>query len=110
MAVEWQQAMDRLNQHWQDEGRADRLAARIGINTGVVTVGDFGSADRRKYAVLGKHVNIASRLQALAEPGTVLVSEATWLLVKDEVALEANGEAMLKGLHVPVKTYQVALP
>ena len=110
MAMEWQQALVDLNRRWHDEGRADRLEVRIGINTGVVTVGDFGSPDRRKYAVLGKHVNIASRLQSLAGPGSVLVSEATWLLIKEEVTCHANGEATLKGLHVPVKTFEVATP
>ena len=107
MAVEMQARVAELNAGWQADGRADTVTVRMGVNTGVVTVGNFGSPERMKYAALGRHVNIAARLQAICRPGQVLLSHATWLLVRDEIPCTPQGEATLKGLHTPVKTYEV---
>jgi class 3 adenylate cyclase len=108
MAVEMQQAMTSLNATWLDAGITETLRVRMGINTGVVTIGSFGTPDRMKYAALGKHVNVAARLQSHCEPGCVLLSEATWLLVKDRVPCTAKGQLQLKGIHKPVMIYEVA--
>lgn len=81
----------------------------MGINTGVVTIGNFGSPERMKYAALGKHVNLAARLQSHCEPGKLLLSHATWLLVHDEIACTQKGELQLKGIHKPVMTYEVVV-
>jgi class 3 adenylate cyclase len=107
MAVEMQTRVAELNARWLAEGRADTVTVRMGVNTGVVTVGNFGSPERMKYAALGRHVNIASRLQAISRPGQIMLSHATWLLVKDEIPCTPGGETMLKGLHTPVKVYEV---
>lgn len=107
MAVEMQRRVAELNAQWLAEGRADTVTVRMGVNTGVVTVGNFGSPERMKYAALGRHVNIAARLQAISRPGQVMLSHATWLLVKDEIPCTPGGETMLKGLHTPVKVYEV---
>jgi adenylate cyclase len=107
MAVEMQTRVAELNRRWQAEGRADTVTVRMGVNTGVVTVGNFGSPERMKYAALGRHVNIAARLQAICRPGQVVLSHATWLLVRHEIPCTPGGETMLKGLHTPVKIYEV---
>jgi class 3 adenylate cyclase len=107
MARDMQDKLTDLNRRWRDEGRADRLDARMGVDTGVVTVGNFGSPERMKYAALGRHVNAAARLQAECPPGRILLSHSTWLLIRDEIPCSPNGELTLKGLHKPVETYIV---
>jgi class 3 adenylate cyclase len=110
MALEMQRTMMTLNERWRASGITEPLHMRVGINTGLVTVGNFGSPERMKYAVLGKHVNIAARLQAGCEPGKVLLSHATWLLVRDHVACTPKGEQVLKGISKPVVVYQPEEP
>ena len=107
MAAEMQEAMADLNSRWRRAGITETLAVRIGINTGVVTVGNFGTPERMKYAALGKHVNIAARLQALAEPGNTLLSLATYLLVQDDVECREMGQLQLKGINKPVEAFEL---
>jgi len=107
MALEMQQAIGALNAKWRAAGIAEPLHARMGIDTGVVTIGNFGSPDRMKYAALGKHVNVASRLQSHCAPGRVLVSHATWLLISSEMPSVEKGELHLKGIHKPVMAYEL---
>ena len=107
MATEMQKAMGPLNQRWESAGIPAALMVRMGVNTGVVTVGNFGSADRTKYTALGKQVNVAARIQSECDPGKVLIAHATWLLVRDEIACTPKGELMLKGLHKPMPAYEV---
>src|SRR5437870_3686274 len=57
--------------------RGDALAVRVGIHTGLVVVGEIGSGSRREQLALGETPNVAARIEALAEPGTVVVSAAT---------------------------------
>jgi adenylate cyclase len=107
MATEMQAAMERLNQRWREAGITETLAVRMGINTGVVTIGNFGTPQRLKYAAVGKHVNIAARLQAACEPGRAVLSYSTYLLVKDEVECDPLGPLTLKGIHRPVEAFRV---
>ena len=66
----------------------ERLAARVGIATGPVVVGDLiGSGEAREQAVVGETPNLAARLQALAEPGAVVVAEGTRRLLGGLFAL-----------------------
>lgn len=108
MASEMQEAIDRLNVHWQDAGIGEGVAVRMGINTGVVTVGHFGSGGRMKYTVIGKHVNLAARIQAACRPGRVLLSHATWLLVRDVVKAISLGDQEFKGIVRPVEVHELA--
>ena len=107
MAAEMQAAMEPLNQRWAAAGIPETLLVRMGINTGVATVGNFGSAERTKYTALGKQVNIAARIQSHCEPGKVLIGHTTWLLVRDETACIPTGELELKGLRKPMPAYEV---
>ncbi len=108
MASEMQEAVQALNEKWKVAGIDVLLKVRMGLNTGVVTIGNFGSQDRMKYTALGKHVNIAARLQSHCEPGRVLLSHATWLLVQDQIPCTPKGELTLKGIVKPVMAYEVA--
>jgi class 3 adenylate cyclase len=110
MANEMQSAMEGLNERWRNAGITETICVRMAINTGVVTVGNFGSTTRMKYAVLGKHVNIAARLQALCDPGKTLVSYATYLLVKDRISCTPKGALQLKGINKPVEAFEVVAP
>jgi class 3 adenylate cyclase len=105
MAVEMQHAMTALNASWRRAGISEEITVRMGIHTGVVTIGNFGSPQRMKDAALGKHVNLAARLQTNCEPGKILLSHATWLLASDRIECTAMGAVMVKGIVKPVLTY-----
>ena len=107
MALEMQDEMQTLNAGWQNAGIPQALQVRMGINTGVVTVGSFGSPERMKYAAQGRHVNLAARLQSHCEPGKVLLSHSTWLLVQDRMDCVPKGEIQLKGIQKPVPSYEL---
>lgn len=107
MALDMQSSVDRLNQEWMDAGIDAEMRVRMAIDTGVVTVGNFGSSGRMKYAALGRAVNVAARLQTLAEPGQLLVSHPTWLLTREAIAYVEKGEVELKGVHHPIRTYEI---
>src|SRR5262249_6105526 len=72
-------AMGDLHQGLQ-QPQCIQLAIRIGVHTGLVAVGDMGGAGRQEQLALGEVPNVASRLQGLAEPNTMAVSEATYRL------------------------------
>ena len=74
-----------------------RLAVRLGIHTGLVVVGAMGASGRQEQLALGDTPNIAARLQALAEPDTVVVSEATYRLVQGYVTWPSPGSADPQG-------------
>jgi class 3 adenylate cyclase len=85
------------------------LAARVGVATGLVVVGDLiGEGGAREEAVVGETPNLAARLQALAEPGTVVVAGATRRLVGGLFDLEDLGPRGLKGIDAPVRAFAVA--
>lgn len=107
MALAMQQRLRELRSSWMRHGLHSPLEARMGINTGYVSVGDFGSAGRKTYTAIGMQANIAARIQAQCVPGKVLMSESTWVLVKDKIRCDARGELKLKGVHYPVPTYEV---
>ena len=80
------------------------LLARVGIATGLVVVGDLiGEGAAREQAVVGETPNLAARLQALAEPGSVVIAEATRRLLGGAVRLRDLGAAELKGFAEPVR-------
>jgi class 3 adenylate cyclase/tetratricopeptide (TPR) repeat protein len=80
---------------------------RMGINTGDVVVGRIGDNLRMDYTAIGDATNLAARLQQLAEPGTILLSESTTRLVRDDVRLEALPAVMVKGKSEPVAPNQL---
>jgi class 3 adenylate cyclase/tetratricopeptide (TPR) repeat protein len=83
------------------------LAARIGIHTGTVVVGEMGSGDRRETLALGEGANVAARLQGIAEAGSVVVSQATLRLVPGIFVTRELGPRLLKGVAEPVGIHQI---
>jgi TOMM system kinase/cyclase fusion protein len=99
-------AMRSLNTRLDHEHRI-RLAVRLGIHTGLVVVGEVGGGGRQEQLALGETPNIAARLQALAEPDTVVISEATAQLIHGYFVCQALGAQKLKGQAQPLPVYRV---
>jgi class 3 adenylate cyclase/tetratricopeptide (TPR) repeat protein len=87
------------------------LAARVGVATGRVVVGDLiGHEEARERAVVGETPNLAARLQALAEPGSVVIGPGTRRLVAGLFDLADLGAQELKGFGEPVRAWRVLGP
>ncbi len=107
MAIAMQRRMRELQSEWLDMGLERPFEVRIGINTGFCTVGNFGSAERMDYTIIGNQVNLAARLESRAEVGGILLAHETHALVKDTVLAEEGGTLTVKGFAEPVRTYKV---
>ena len=108
MAVQMQERVKSLQSYWKKIGVSNGLKVRMGIATGYCTVGNFGSDQRLDYTVLGSPVNLAARLQGLAEPETVLVDQNTYALIDKHVTAEAKGEFVPRGFSRPVRYYELS--
>ena len=110
MAISMQKKMNELTGYWgKTFGLKKELQVRIGINTGFCTVGNFGSNDRLDYTAVGSAVNLASRLESAATPGAIMVSEETYLLVKQYFSFKDPKEIEIKGLLRKVKLYELEI-
>src|SRR5262245_39919194 len=107
MAIAMQRRMRELQWEWRDSGLEKPFQLRIGINTGYCTVGNFGSEERMDYTIIGKEVNLSSRLQSHAELGGILISHETYSLVKDIILVEERDPIQAKGFPKPVRNYSV---
>ncbi len=87
--------------------RGVELQLRLGLNTGLVVVGRIGDDLRMDYTAVGDTTHLAARMQALAEPGTILLTEATHRLVEGYIRSEALGPIQVKGRSEPVSAYKV---
>jgi adenylate cyclase len=107
MAIAMQRRMRELQLDWRNAGMERPFQLRIGINTGYCTVGNFGSEDRMDYTIIGGEVNLASRLQSHVELGGILLSHATYALVREFVSAEERKPVSIKGFPEPVRNYRV---
>lgn len=107
MALEMRRHMKVLRQQWRAQGIQHPLEIRMGINTGYCTVGNFGAESRMDYTLLGKEVNLASRLESSAEPSEILISYETHSLVQDRILCKEKGQIKAKGFSRPIPVYQV---
>ena len=87
--------------------RDAELRLRQGLNTGPVVVGRIGDDLRMDYTAVGDTTHLAARMQALAEPGTILITEAAHRLVEGYIHSEPLGPVQVKGRSQPVSAYQV---
>jgi class 3 adenylate cyclase/tetratricopeptide (TPR) repeat protein len=86
------------------------LKMRIGIQSGPVVVGTLGNDLRVEFKAVGDTVNLASRMEGLAEPGTTYVTGDTFRLTEGFFRFEALGEREVKGKEEPAKIYRVIAP
>ncbi len=105
-ALSMQAAMDEINAENEADGMP-RLAMGIGVNTGSVVVGNIGSERRTKYSVVGSDVNFASRMEAFALAGQVLISASTYSRVKELVEVDKVLTAEMKGMPGLATLYDV---
>jgi class 3 adenylate cyclase len=91
--------------------RSVKLQARVGIATGLVVVGDLiGEGSAQEQSVVGETPNLAARLQALAEPETVVIAAGTRRLLGDLFEYRDLGGVEVKGIAAPVAAWQVLRP
>jgi adenylate cyclase len=107
MAIEMQERLRHLNAKWRDEGVEQPFRVRMGINTGYCNVGNFGSADRMDYTIIGAEANLAARLQSIAEPGQVVISYETYALARRMVSAHTLPPIRMKGISREVTPYAV---
>lgn len=98
-----------LNERLASEGRS-QLSIRVGIATGTVYSGNFGSDDRIEYTVIGQAVNLAARLESKARQGTTLISSETYKAVLDEFPCRLVNKIALKGYAELQNAYEVLDP
>ena len=99
-------AIESLNTRLE-QSKGVRLAIRLGVHTGLVVIGEMGGEGRQEQLALGEVPNIASRLEGLAAPNTVALSDVTYRLIQGYFECETLGEQMLRGLADPIAVYRV---
>jgi len=100
-------ALQRTFARTDSEAAESGLSIRIGINSGLVVVGKIGDNLRMDYTAVGDTTHLAARLQQSAETDTILVSEATWRLVAQDVRAEQVGPLSVKGITTPITVHKV---
>jgi class 3 adenylate cyclase/tetratricopeptide (TPR) repeat protein len=83
---------------------------RIGLNSGPVVVGAIGDDLRMDYTAVGDTTNLSARMESLAEPGTIRVSQNTYRLAKDYFKFRARGASRVKGKSAPQETFALIGP
>ena len=107
MALEMQERMKELREKWAQEGFAEPFEIRMGVNTGYCNVGNFGSDQRLTYTIIGGEVNVAARLESVAEVNGLYMSYETYAHVQDMVEVEQKEAIKMKGINRDIRIYSV---
>ena len=107
MAIEMQRRMVDLRAKWLDLGYERPFHMRIGVNTGYCNVGNFGSADRMDYTIIGGEVNLAARLEGICEPDGITLSNETYMQVRDHISADPLEPIQVKGIARDVRPYAI---
>jgi adenylate cyclase len=107
-ALDMQRRLELLRPKWVKEGKPP-LTVRMGVNTGVVIVGNMGGRDRFDYTVIGDSVNLASRLEGANKQykSNIMISDFTYTHVKNKVTVRELDLIQVKGKTEPVKVYEL---
>ncbi len=107
-SLEMQNQLAHMRAEWKRQGRAE-LHTRIGLNTGLMTIGNMGSTHRMDYTIMGDSVNLASRLEGVNKVyGTeIMISQFTYEDVKDRIACRELDLIRVVGKTEPVAIYEV---
>jgi class 3 adenylate cyclase len=105
--LEMQAAQEEAN---RSEPNYPALPMGVGLHAGEVVVGNIGSESRAKYGIMGAAVNLTHRIQGQAQGGEVVISDAVYRLVEQEVAVKREFRVRLKGVHEEANLYVVDHP
>jgi adenylate cyclase len=107
-ALQMGRTLKKLNVKWQAEKRPP-ISIGIGLNTGLLNVGNMGSAKRLSWTVMGDNVNLASRLEGINKEyhTQIVISEATYRAVADRFVCRELDKIRVKGKLQPVTIYEL---
>ncbi|MDC0719382.1 adenylate/guanylate cyclase domain-containing protein [Nannocystis bainbridge] len=105
-AIAMQRAMGEVNAALAAHG-LPALEMGIGVHTGEVVVGNIGSNRRAKYGVVGRHVNLTSRIESYTVGGQVLISESAARALGDRLRTRGCFEVRPKGVREPITIHDV---
>jgi class 3 adenylate cyclase/tetratricopeptide (TPR) repeat protein len=99
--------MERFNKKISGDGKIPPILLRIGINSGPLVVGAVGNDLRVQFTAVGDTINMAARMEELAEPGTTYLAKKTYKLTSGLFRFEALGEMEIKGKDKPLPVYKL---
>ncbi len=106
-AMDMHKELTRFSEKITKEKTIAPLRMRIGINTGAVVMGTIGNSLRVDFTAVGDTVNLASRMEGLAEPGAIYVTEETFKSTEHFFRFESLGEKTIKGFDSPIIVFRV---